>query len=104
MYTEAITGLCICYIYLFISRLLQNQAFRHTKYAIEITSKSKESYQKIIQFIVDENCKIIKNNWIETHTGKVLIEVQYVIKKKRNRAFLNRLSNLESNTGIKDLN
>lgn len=95
MYFEALFGLIVIYLYMFLSRVIQNNIIRYDRFNLEITLDDKSSIEDVLNLIQKRKIRVLKQKWVEENSA-VFLEVIYIYKKRSNQMFLSELNKLNS--------
>lgn len=100
MYAEAFFGLIIIYLYMFLSRIIQNKLVRYTKYTLEVTLKNKDALDNVISLFNQKKIPIIKQKWIENNS-EIVLELMYIYKKSSHPLLIQEFNKLDHIKQIK---
>ena len=100
MYQEAFFGLVMIYLYMFLSRIIQNKLVRYTKYTLEIILDNKLALDKILNLFNKKKITIIKQKWVENNS-KITLELTYLYKKKSHQNLIQELNSVDNVKQIK---
>jgi putative Mg2+ transporter-C (MgtC) family protein len=100
MYLEAFFGLTVIYMYMFLSRIIQNKLVRYTKYTLEVILENKGALDAFLELFNKKKIPIIKQKWKENNM-QFSLELTYIYKKSSHSLLIQEFNKLDHVKQIK---